>query len=77
MSDEILTTVEDGVMTITLNRPAAKNAINLALSKAMVAAVDELDGNADIRAAVLVGSGGTFCSGMDLKACVTGETPWI
>lgn len=77
MSDELLTSVADGVMTITLNRPAAKNAVNLALSKLMAAALDQLDSNPDIRAAVLTGEGGTFCSGMDLKAFVSGETPWI
>ena len=75
MSDEVLTSSEDGVLTITLNRPEAKNAANKALAEGIAAAIDELEGNADLRVAILTGAGGTFCSGMDLKAFVTGETP--
>jgi enoyl-CoA hydratase/carnithine racemase len=79
MSEEqvVLVDVADGVMTITLNRPKAKNAANRALALAVVEAVDELDSNDDIHVAILTGAGGTFCSGMDLKAFVTGELPSI
>jgi enoyl-CoA hydratase len=78
MSEEVvLIDVADGVMTITLNRPKAKNAVNRALAEAVAAALDELDSNDDIRVAIMTGAEGTFCSGMDLKAFVTGETPNI
>lgn len=77
MSDEVLTSVEDGVLIITLNRPKAKNAVNKALAEAVAAALDELDSNDELRVAIITGAGGTFCSGMDLKAFVTGETPNI
>lgn len=77
MSDEVLVEVEDGVMTITLNRPEAKNAVNKAVAVGVAAAMDELDSNDDIRVAILTGAGGTFCSGMDLKAFVSGETPVV
>lgn len=77
MSDEVLVDVADGIMTITLNRPEAKNAANKALAEGVVAALDELDNNKDIRVAILTGAGGTFCSGMDLKAFVSGETPHV
>jgi enoyl-CoA hydratase len=77
MSDEVLVDVTDGIMTITLNRPEAKNAANRALAEGVAAAIDELDSNNDIRVAILTGAGGTFCSGMDLKAFVSGETPAI
>jgi enoyl-CoA hydratase len=77
MSDEVLTSAEDGVLIVTLNRPEAKNAANKALAEGVAAAMDELDGNDELRVAVLTGAGGTFCSGMDLKAFVTGETPQI
>ncbi len=77
MSDEVLTSVEDGVLIVTLNRPEARNAANKALAEGVVAAMDELDGNDELRVAILTGAGGTFCSGMDLKAFVTGETPHI
>ena len=77
MSDEVLVEVADGVMTVTLNRPKAKNAANKAIAVGVAAAMDELDSNDDIRVAILTGAGGTFCSGMDLKAFVTGEMPVV
>ena len=77
MSDEVLTKVEDGVLVVTLNRPEAKNAANKALAEGVAAAMDELDGNDELRVAILTGAGGTFCAGMDLKAFVSGETPQI
>jgi enoyl-CoA hydratase len=77
MTDEVLTSQEDGILTITLNRPKAKNAANKALSDQVAAAMDELESNDSLRVAILTGAGGTFCSGMDLKAFVTGETPFV
>ncbi|MEM0954251.1 MAG: crotonase/enoyl-CoA hydratase family protein [Pseudomonadota bacterium] len=77
MADEVLTQAEDGILVITLNRPEAKNAANKALAEGVAQAMDELDGNDELRVAILTGAGGTFCSGMDLKAFVTGETPHI
>lgn len=77
MSDEVLVSVEDGVMLITLNRPKAKNSVNLAVAKGVAAAMDELDSNDSIRCAIIAGADNTFCAGMDLKAFVTGEMPVI
>ena len=77
MADEVLVDVADGIMVVTLNRPEAKNAANKALAEGVAAAMDELDSNDDIRVAILTGAGGTFCSGMDLKAFVSGETPHV
>jgi enoyl-CoA hydratase len=67
--------VTDGILTVTLNRPKARNAANKALAEGVAAAMDRLDSDDSIRVAILTGAGGTFCSGMDLKAFVTGETP--
>lgn len=77
MSDAVLTEVADGVMTITINRPKAKNAVNLDVAKGIAAAMDELDSNDSIQVAILTGAESTFCSGMDLKAFVSGEMPFI
>jgi enoyl-CoA hydratase len=79
MSEEpaVLVDVADGVMTITLNRPKARNAVNRAVAVAVAEAIDELDSNDDIRVAIITGAGGTFCSGMDLKAFITGELPSV
>ena len=64
MSDVVLTEVNDGVMTVTLNRPEAKNAVNLAMAEGIAAAMDELDSNDAIRVAILTGSNNTFCSAL-------------
>ena len=79
MSEEkaVLVDVADGVMTITLNRPKARNAVNLAVAQGVAAALEELDSNDDIQVAILTGAGGSFCAGMDLKAFVTGELPVV
>lgn len=78
MSEQpVLTEIADGILTITLNRPAAKNAANKALAEGVAAAIDELENNPELRVAILTGAGGTFCSGMDLKAFVTGELPIV
>lgn len=75
--NEVLTEQRDGVLIITLNRPEAKNAANRALAEGVAAAIDELESTDELRVAILTGAGGTFCSGMDLKAFVTGETPSV
>ncbi|MEM7219592.1 MAG: crotonase/enoyl-CoA hydratase family protein [Pseudomonadota bacterium] len=61
------------VMIITLNRPEAMNAINGALSHGLMAAIEELNDDADLTAGVITGAGRAFCSGMDLKAFARGE----
>ena len=75
MAEEVLMDVTDGILTVTLNRPKARNAANKALAEGVAAAMDRLNSDDSIRVAILTGAGGTFCSGMDLKAFVTGETP--
>ena len=73
MSDEVLVEEDDGVLVITINRPHARNAVNRAVSYGVCAAVDEMDRRDDLRIGILTGAGGTFCSGMDLKAFLAGE----
>jgi enoyl-CoA hydratase len=73
MSDSVIIDVKDRVMVITLNRPHAKNAIDLSTATQVAAAIDELEGRDDLTVGVLTGAGGTFCAGMDLKAFVRGE----
>jgi enoyl-CoA hydratase len=73
----VLTEAADGVLVITINRPAAKNAVNRSVSEGIAAALDRLDADDALRVGVLTGAGGTFCAGMDLKAFVSGEFPQI
>ena len=78
MSDEpVLTERRDNVLVITLNRPDARNAVNLALAEGVAAALDELDGDDGLSIGVLTGAGKGFSAGMDLKAFTTGERPWV
>jgi enoyl-CoA hydratase len=72
----LLTERRDRVLVITLNRPDARNAVNLAMAEAMAAALDELDSTDELSVGVIAGEGKGFSSGMDLKAFATGERPW-
>ena len=73
LTDAVLVERAEGVLTITLNRPEARNAVNGAVSYGVCAALDELDADRDLRVGILTGAGGTFCAGMDLKAFLRGE----
>ena len=55
------------VATITLNRPEARNAIDMTLRGELVAALDEVEADEAARVLVLTGAGGHFCSGGDVK----------
>ena len=60
--------VEDGVATITLNRPEKLNAFNTRMMQEMVAAFDETDGDDAVRCVIVTGAGRAFCAGADLSA---------
>ncbi len=77
MSEEVLTSEEDGILVVTINRPEAKNAMTKAAAEGIAAAMDRLDSDDSLRVGILTGAGGTFCSGMDLKGFLRGESPSI
>lgn len=77
MSEAVLTERRGGVLVITLNRPEAKNAVNAELANGVAAAMDQLDSDPELAIGVITGAGGSFCAGMDLKAFVAGESPFI
>ncbi|HKR70001.1 MAG TPA: crotonase/enoyl-CoA hydratase family protein [Streptosporangiaceae bacterium] len=74
-TDAIRAEVSDGVATITINRPQARNAINGEVARGIAAAVEDFDARADVSVLVLTGAGGTFSAGMDLKGFLTGDSP--
>jgi enoyl-CoA hydratase len=76
-AEVVLTERRGSVLLITLNRPDARNAVNLALAEGIAAALDLLDGEDALSVGVLTGAGKGFCAGMDLKAFVGGERPWV
>ncbi|HJS87659.1 MAG TPA: crotonase/enoyl-CoA hydratase family protein [Acetobacteraceae bacterium] len=77
MANEVLVAHEDGLAIITINRPDQRNAVNRAVAEGVAAALDTLDQHPDLRVGILTGAGGTFCSGMDLKAFLRGESPRV
>jgi enoyl-CoA hydratase len=63
---------QDGhVLVVTMNRPAARNALSAEMMKIMREAWDRVDEDPTVRACVLTGAGGAFCAGADLKAMTT------
>jgi 2-(1,2-epoxy-1,2-dihydrophenyl)acetyl-CoA isomerase len=62
------------IATITLNRPQARNALDFAMRRELLAALDEIEANPAARAVVLTGAGGHFCAGGDVKTMRTRHT---
>ncbi len=58
---------KDGVMTVTLNRPEKKNAVNCEVMCRLYDAWQDLDEDENLRCVILTGTGDTFCAGMDLS----------
>jgi enoyl-CoA hydratase/carnithine racemase len=56
----------EGVLTITLDRPARRNALDAAMRDALAGAIDQAAGAPEIQAVILTGAGGAFCAGGDL-----------
>jgi enoyl-CoA hydratase len=73
VADEVQVEYADRVAVMTINRPQARNAVNRAVSVLLAEALDELDRRDDLTVGVITGAGGTFSSGMDLKAFLAGE----
>jgi len=66
------TTLTDGVLRITLNRPEVRNALSIALSHELVRAWERA-AEADVRAVVVTGAGPAFCAGADLRDARVGD----
>src|SRR3954452_23421793 len=64
---EVLRADADGIATLTLNRPAARNALSLALIDALRASVDAVAADREVRAVLLAANAPVFSSGHDLK----------
>ncbi len=64
--DELVVTTEDGVATLWLNRPAKRNAVTLAMWRAIARHCRRLAGDPEVRVLVVRGVGGHFCAGADI-----------
>lgn len=70
-ADTVLTQRTDGIYTITLNRPHVLNALDTSMLAGLARAIDEAACDQTLRAVVLRGAGGNFCSGADLNLLQT------
>ncbi|WP_447593904.1 crotonase/enoyl-CoA hydratase family protein [Aquipseudomonas campi] len=64
----VVTTIDDAVFTITLNRPEKRNAVNGPMAAEIRDAFLQFEADPSLRVAVLTGAGGNFCAGADLSA---------
>jgi 2-(1,2-epoxy-1,2-dihydrophenyl)acetyl-CoA isomerase len=67
VTDHLIERFDDGVATLTMNRPEARNALSGEMISALEAALMRLSYDDDVRAVVLTGAGGAFCAGGDVK----------
>src|ERR1700735_472213 len=76
MSNEtVLQNLESGLLTITMNRPERRNALNPDMTLGLVAAARRAAEDHEVRAVLLKGAGGTFCVGGDVKSMAEGRAP--
>lgn len=62
---------------VTLNRPAARNALNLSMCSGLRTIFDELDGDSEVRVVLLSAEGPVFCAGADLKERADKDENWM
>ena len=74
MTSAVLVEADGPILTITLNRPEVRNAINLEVCKGVAGAIDRLENDRHLRVGVLTGAGSVFCSGADLRAADAGDS---
>jgi enoyl-CoA hydratase/carnithine racemase len=65
--ETLLYAVDDGVATVTLNRPEKLNAFNTQMMRDLIAVFDVTDGDDAVRAVIVTGAGRAFCAGADLS----------
>jgi enoyl-CoA hydratase len=77
MSDEssLLVEVDGAVLSLTLNRPAARNALNISLTRALAQQLQRFADDPNLRVATLTGSDPAFCAGLDLKDFSATDSP--
>lgn len=75
MASGVLQSARDGhILVLRINRPEARNAIDVRVAAALGDALDEADGDPEVRAIIITGSGDrAFCAGADLKSVASGR----
>jgi len=72
--ETIITDRSGAIATITLNRPEARNALDLTMRREMLGVLDEIEADPTARVVILTGAGGHFCSGGDVKTMKKSHT---
>ena len=73
-SDAVLIERQDGVIQLTLNAPRNRNSLQSpGVYEGLMAGLDELERDTRLRAAIITGTGGAFCSGGDLRTLAQGS----
>lgn len=75
MNDMVLQKLEAGLLTITMNRPERKNALNPEMVAGLVEAARRAADDPEVRAVLFKGAGGSFCVGGDVKSMAAGRAP--
>jgi 2-(1,2-epoxy-1,2-dihydrophenyl)acetyl-CoA isomerase len=75
MNDMVLQNLDRGLLTITMNRPDRRNALNPDMTRGLVEAARRASEDHEVRAVLLKGAGGTFCVGGDVKSMAEGRAP--
>jgi len=73
MQAPLISSLADGVLRLTMNRPESRNALSLELSAALNDALTAAQTEREVRVVVLTGAGGAFCAGGDVKAMAAGR----
>jgi len=71
MSEHLIESLADGIATLTMNQPRARNAMSADMVSAMQEALPRLAADANVRCVVLTGAEGAFCAGGDVKGFVS------
>src|SRR5580658_8505749 len=74
MTDQIVTTLKDGILQIRINRPEKKNALTQDMYAAMAQALSQADANDTVRVITLTGTGDSFTSGNDVADFLKRDT---
>src|ERR1700757_1051230 len=74
-NEMVLQNLDNGLLTITMNRPDRRNALNPDMTKGLVEATQRATEDTDVRAVLIKGAGGTFCVGGDVKSMAAGRPP--
>jgi 2-(1,2-epoxy-1,2-dihydrophenyl)acetyl-CoA isomerase len=74
-NDMVLQKLEGGLLTITMNRPERKNALNPDMVRGLVEAARRAADDPEVRAVLFKGAGGSFCVGGDVKSMAAGRAP--